>query len=579
MIKRLFSFHGGVKPESHKDESAGVPIRPAPLPPRLIVPLRHNARASARCLVEPGQRVLKGERIGAAEGVLGTAVHAPTSGTVIDVADHPMAHPSGLTTRCVLIEPDGEDRWIDRAPFVHRASERQATLDYLRDSGIVGMGGAAFPSHIKVGSGSGIETLVLNGAECEPWITCDDRLMRERADAIVSGAAVLLELLGARRILVGIEDNKPEAIAAMRAAAIRIDTPVEVVPVPTLYPAGGEKQLIRVLTGIEIPHGKLGTEYGVQCFNVGTAHAVFRALRFGEPVVSRVVTLTGNVRTPGNYEALIGTPIADLLALAEPLPDTDRYILGGPMMGFALPDLSVPLLKGSNCVIAASPALFPAPRPELPCIRCGACARACPAELQPLELYWFSRSKNFGKAQEYHLFDCIECGACAFVCPSHIPLVDYFRFAKGEIWERERETLAANQARDRFEFRNYRLEREKAEKAARLAAKAAETKAKLAAKPPAGAEGTATAADEDPKKALIAAALARAKEQKVAVQPKNTENLSPDVAAEIAEIEARRGAQTTSGEGETAPGTVRVTVTAAAPADRAPGTTTDREQS
>jgi electron transport complex protein RnfC len=571
MIKRLFRFHGGVKPESHKDESAGVPIRPAPLPKRLIVPLRQNARASARCLVERGQRVLKGERIGAAEGVLGTAVHAPTSGTVVDVADHPMAHPSGLTTRCVFIEADGEDRWIDRAPFVHRAPERQATLDYLRDSGIVGMGGAAFPSHIKVGSGSGIETLVLNGAECEPWITCDDRLMRERADAIIGGAAVLLELLGARRILVGIEDNKPEAIAAMQAAAIRVDTPVEVVPVPTLYPAGGEKQLIRVLTGIEIPHGKLGTEYGVQCFNVGTAHAVFRALRFGEPVVSRLVTLTGNVRHPGNYEALIGTPIEDLLALAEPLPDTDRYILGGPMMGFALPDLSVPLLKGSNCVIAASPALFPPPRPELPCIRCGACARACPAELQPLELYWFSRSKNFGKAQEYHLFDCIECGACAFVCPSHIPLVDYFRFAKSEIWERERETQAANQARDRFEFRNYRLEREKAEKAARLAAKAAETKAKLAAKPPA-AEGTATSADEDPKKALIAAALARAKEQKAAVEPKNTEHLSPDVEAEIAEIEARRAASTASASG-------RVTLNAAAPTDRAGGTTTDREPS
>ncbi|HRQ46658.1 MAG TPA: electron transport complex subunit RsxC [Rhodocyclaceae bacterium] len=540
MSRRLFSFHGGIKPEPHKAESAGVPIRPAPIPETLVVPLRQNARAVSRCIVEIGQEVLRGERIGEAEGVLGTAVHAPTSGTVIDIGDHPMAHPSGLATPCVMIEPDGEDRAIAMMPFDHRAADRQTALDFLRDSGIVGMGGAAFPSHIKLGRGSGVDTLVLNGAECEPWITCDDRLMRERADAILRGAIILLELIGAQRIMVGIEENKPEAIAAMRVAAAALDRPLEIVPVPALYPAGGEKQLIRTLTGIEIPHGKLGSEYGVQCFNVGTAHAVFRAVVFGEPVVSRVITLTGNVANPGNYEVRIGTRIADLLPLVEPKADTDRYILGGPMMGFALPDLSVPVVKGSNCIIAASPTLFPAPPPELPCIRCGACARACPAELQPMELYWFARSKNFGKAQEYHLFDCIECGSCAYVCPSSIPLVDYYRFAKGEIWARERDAAAADRARERFEFRNYRQEREKAEKAARLAAKAAETKAKLAQGGASATADTASAATEDPKKALIAAALARAKEQKAAVKPKNTEDLSPETQAEIAEIEARR---------------------------------------
>ena len=540
MSRRLFSFHGGIKPEPHKAESAGVPIRPAPIPETLVVPLRQNARAVSRCIVEIGQEVLRGERIGEAEGVLGTAVHAPTSGTVIDIGDHSMAHPSGLATPCVMIQPDGEDRAIAMVPFEHRAADRQTALDFLRDSGIVGMGGAAFPSHIKLGRGSGVDTLVLNGAECEPWITCDDRLMRERADPILKGAIILRELIGAQRIMVGIEENKQEAIAAMRVAATALDRPVEIVPVPALYPAGGEKQLIRTLTGIEIPHGKLGTEYGVQCFNVGTAHAVFRAVVFGEPVVSRVITLTGNVANPGNYEVRIGTPIADLLPLAEPKADTDRYILGGPMMGFALPDLSVPVVKGSNCIIAASPTLFPPPPPELPCIRCGACARACPAELQPMELYWFARSKNFGKAQEYHLFDCIECGSCAYVCPSSIPLVDYYRFAKGEIWARERDAAAADRARERFEFRNDRQEREKAEKAARLAAKAAETKTRLAQGSAPAAADTASSATEDPKKALIAAALARAKEQKAAVKPKNTEDLSPETQAEIAEIEARR---------------------------------------
>lgn len=542
MIRKLFKFHGGVHPEAHKSESATAAIRPAPMPSELVVPLRQSTRAAARCIVEVGQHVLKGQRIGEAEGKLGTAVHAPTSGEVIAIGDHPMAHPSGLTAPAVHIRPDGLDQWIDLTPFDYDANDRISMLAHLRDAGIVGMGGAAFPSHIKLGTGIGIETLVINGAECEPWITCDDRLMRERGNAVIDGAAILAEVIGARRVLIGIEDNKPEAVESMRKAVAeaRPALPMDVIAVPSLYPAGGEKQLIRVLTGIEIPHGKLGGEFGVQCFNTGTAHAVHRAVRFGEPLVSRIVTLTGNADTPGNYEVLVGTPIQHLLPLMGPRPDTDRFLLGGPMMGFALTDLSVPIVKGSNCIIAASPTLFPPPPAELPCIRCGECARACPAELQPFELYWFSRSRNFGKAQEYHLFDCIECGCCSYVCPSHIPLVDYYRFAKSEIWARERESAAADQARDRFEFRNYRQEREKTEKAAKLAAKAAETKAKLAETE--GVDNKVQVADgsEDPKKALIAAALARAKQQKAAIKPANTDNLPPEAEAEIAEIEARR---------------------------------------
>lgn len=547
MIGRLFNFRGGIKPDAHKQESAASPIRPAPLPSRLVVPLRQSTRATSRCLVQPGQRVLKGERIGEPEGTLGTAVHAPTSGTVVEVGLHPMAHPSGLDTRCVVIEPDGEERWIEHAPFDHRAAGRERSLAHLRECGVVGLGGATFPSHVKLGRGSGIDTLILNGAECEPWITCDDRLMRERAPAILAGAAILRELIGARRLIIGIEDNKPEALAAMRSAAAGIEGEVAVVAVPALYPAGGEKQLIRVLTGIEIPYGKLGGDFGVQCFNVGTAHAVHRAFACGEPLVSRVVTLTGNVAAAGNYEVLIGTPIDELLPLARPRSDTDRYLMGGPMMGFALPRLDVPVAKATNCVISASPALFPPPQPEQACIRCGECARACPAELQPFELYWFSRAKNFGKAQEYHLFDCIECGCCAYVCPAHIPLVDYYRFAKSEIWARERDKSAADAARERFEFRNFRQDREKEEKAAKLAAKAAETRAKLASGDDSNAEPIAPApAAEDPKKALIAAALARAQAQKQEVQPRNTDNLSQDTQAEIADIEARRRQQGTA---------------------------------
>ena len=537
MIEQLFTFNGGLQLDTHKDESVHAPIRTAPLSARLAVPLRANTRARARASVELGQHVLKGERIAQAEGVLGTACHAPTSGTVVAITDHTMAHPSGLPTDCIFIEPDGEDRWIACTPFDHQRAERQTTLNYLRDAGVVGMGGAAFPSHIKVGTKRTIGTLILNGAECEPWISADDRLMRERAGAILRGAEILRELTGAGRILVGIEDNKLEAIAAMREAATAYPA-AEIVAVPTIYPAGGEKQLIRTLTGIEIPHGKLGFEYGVQCFNVGTAYAVQRAIEHGEPLISRIVTLTGNVRHAGNYEVRIGTPIEDLLPLVEPLSDTDRYIQGGPMMGFALPDLAVPVVKSTNCIIAASPKFFPPPLPEQPCIRCGACALACPADLQPFELYWFARAKNFGKAQEYNLFDCIECGCCAYVCPSNIPLVDYYRFAKSEIWAREREQDEADSARERYEFRNYRQEREKAEKAARLAARAAEAKAKKAAS---AAEGDAdTDASPDPKKALIAAALAKAKAQKESVKPRNVDALDARTQEEIAEIEARR---------------------------------------
>jgi len=549
MLAALFKFRGGIKPASHKDESTQAPIARAPLPHRLVVPLRQSAGGMPQPLVTAGQKVLKGECIGAPEGNFSSAIHAPTSGTVLAVESRMLPHPSGLSATCVVIEPDGEERWIERVPVNYAAETPDALRNLLRDAGIVGLGGATFPSHIKLqpGAAGRIGTLIINGAECEPWITCDDMLMRERAESIVRGIAILRQVVDAGRVLVGIEDNKPQAIAAMRAAAQSVG--VEIVPVPTRYPAGGEKQLIRVLTGIEIPYGRLGTEFGVQCFNVGTAYSVHRAVEHGEPLVSRIVTLTGNVERPGNYEVLIGTPIDELLKLVAPKSDTDRFIMGGPMMGFTLPHADLPVTKAANCILAASPALFPPRRPEMPCIRCSACTRVCPAELQPHELYWFSRAKNFGKAQEYHIFDCIECGCCAYVCPSNIRLVDYYRFAKTSMRALEREKAASDAARQRFEFRNFRTEREQKEKAERLAAKTAAArqaiaggeKAAAAAKAPAAAEpAPALPQLDEAKKALIAAAIERARAQKEGVQPKNIDNLTPDKQAEIREIEARR---------------------------------------
>ena len=544
MLSRLFTFNGGVKPTYHKEASTTRPIAVAPMPTLLVIPLHQSIGGTPRPLVQAGGHVRKGQRIGEADGLVSSAVHASTSGTVVAVEMRRMPHTSGLSALSVVIEPDGKDEWIERETLDLDQATPNQIRDYLRDMGVVGLGGAVFPSHLKISPGKRgkLDTLVINGAECEPFITCDDVLMRERPQTILRGVLLMRRMLDAGRVLVGIEDNKPEAIAAMQAASTKLGlSDLEIVSVPTRYPAGGAKQLIRVLTGIEVPHGKRSTDYGVQCFNVGTAYAIYEALTLGHPLVSRIVTVAGNVSDAQNFEVLFGTPMRDIAALTAPKPDTDRLIMGGPMMGVRMPGDEVPVVKATNCILVGSPALFPPPPPEMPCIRCGECAKACPTDLQPFELYWFSRAKIFGKAQEYHLFDCIECGCCSYVCPSRIPLVDYYRFAKSEIWARETEKEAADLARQRHEFRQWREEREKAEKAAKLAAKTAAGREKAAAAL-ADAAKPSTSPEEDAKKALIAAALEKAKAQREATAAQNTDNLTPEQQAEIAAIEARRAA-------------------------------------
>ena len=562
MIRELFKFRGGVKPAYHKDESNTRPIvdfwQAAPQPAELVIPLHQSIGGLPKPIVKVGDLVKKGQMIGEPDGNISASVHAGTSGVVKAIEMRTMPHSSGLSCLSVIIAPDGKDEWIEHSPVPWRTMTPEAVKSALRDAGVVGLGGAVFPSYLKITPGKAgyLDTLVINGAECEPYITCDDLQMRERGETVVRGAAILRDLTKAKQVLIGIEDNKPEAIAAMRTAMTATGEPnIEIVAVPTLYPAGGAKQLIRVLTGIEVPHGKRSTDYGVQCFNTGTAYAVYEALELGRPLISRIVTITGNVAQPQNFEVRFGTPMQTLIDFCQPKPDTDRIIMGGPMMGFAMPDVAVPVVKATNCVLVSSPSLFPPPPPEMPCIRCGECARACPVDLQPFEMFWFSKAKIFGKTQEYSLFDCIECGCCAFVCPSRIRLVDYFRFAKSEIWAHEREKAAAESAKERYEFRQFREEREKAEKAAKLAAKAAETKAKLAAEEAAKAAAEkadsgetaapASAASTQPtddKLALIAAAQARAAAKKAAVTPQNTDQLTPDQQAQVVDAEARRTA-------------------------------------
>ena len=503
----LHRFDGGLRLAGQKQASLDRPLAKVPLPTRLYLPVQQHIGTAAEPCVETGDTVRKGQVLAFADGYVSVPLHAPTSGTIVEISDHPVPHPSGLAAPCIVLEPDGEERWLDRpAPDPdYRSLNPSALRNRVREAGIVGLGGAGFPSFIKLNPGTRrkVELLVLNGAECEPHITCDDALMRARPEEVIEGAEIMRHALAAEGCVIGIEDNKPEAIAALkRALAAHPDTAIQVVAVPSRYPAGGEKQLIQVLTGQEVPSHGLPLDIGIVCHNVATAAAVYRALSHAEPFTGRIVTVTGaGVREPRNVEVTIGTPFRDVIEFCGGYSDdVKRLIMGGPMMGFTLDSDQVPVIKTTNCILVAGHAEAADPLPALPCIRCGACVDVCPARLLPQQLYWYSKARDFDKTQDYHLFDCIECGCCAHVCPSHIPLVQYFRFAKTEIWSQEREKRKADHARLRHEFHLQRLEREKREREARM------KKKKQALKSNADADPAA-----DPKKAAIEAALARVK--------------------------------------------------------------------
>ena len=514
MTRKLWTFPGGIHPPMHKEVSTQTAIAKAPLPKQLILPIHQHIGNSAKLTVEVGDKVLKGQKIAQADGYVSAAVHAPSSGTIVKIAPHPVPHPSGLEDTCVFLETDGEDQWIShQAECDYHDMDPSHLRNLVRDAGIVGLGGAGFPTFIKLNPGPGkkIETLILNGIECEPYITCDDMLMRERADEIISGARIIAHAVQAKQTLIAIEDNKPQAIEIMQHACKDL-TDIEVVVCPTIYPQGSEKQLIKVITGKEVPTNDLPIHIGVVLQNVATARAVYRAIELGEPLISRIVTVTGSgVSKPGNYEVLLGTPFNELLEFCGGSYDQiDRLVMGGPMMGFSLHSEQSPVIKTTNCILAATSKDLPKRGATMPCIRCGACADSCPVSLLPQQLYWFSRAKDFEKTQEYNLFDCIECGCCDYVCPSNIPLVHYYRYAKTEIWSREREKEKADHARVRHEFRLERIEREKQEKAARHKKR----KQDLGKKAP-GKSG------DQAKKAAIDAAMKRVEAKKKAEQARD----------------------------------------------------------
>jgi electron transport complex protein RnfC len=536
VLKQPLRIPGGLRLEANKSQSLSSPLRPAHIPERLIVPLSQHIGETAEPLVKVGDSVFKGQPIGRSLSYISAPVHAPTSGKIIDIGAYPVPHPSGLKADCIVIEADGDDRAAPTGLNMDDVFEADPAdiRQRVREAGIVGLGGAGFPTSVKLNPGPGreVELLVINAAECEPYISCDAALMCSRPRELIDGIRVMRHALHARQVVIGIEDNMTVAIACLRKGLEEMgDADIRVAAVPSVYPAGGERQLVYSLTGEEVPSQGLPIDLGIVCHNVGTAAAVGRALLHGEPLISRVVTVTGaGVSQPANLDVRIGTPIADLIEQCGGYTDeVERLLMGGPMMGVSLPSDAIPVIKTTNCILAAGRQETPQPLPARPCIRCGKCAEVCPASLLPQQLFWYAHARNFDKIQDYKLFDCIECGCCAQVCPSHIPLVQYYRFAKTEIWNQEREREKADIARQRHEFRLDRLQREKRELQERRA------KAKKALKQP-------KVGDADSKKAEIAAALERVKARKAekAASRRNTDNLTEEQKAKIAEVDQRR---------------------------------------
>ncbi|QSX38852.1 electron transport complex subunit RsxC [Shewanella sedimentimangrovi] len=582
----LWRSAGGIHPPELKTLSNGNPIAKVSAVQPLLLALP-QVGDNATLLVSVGDRVRKGQCLTTGSGIHYLPVHAPVSGTVTAIGQRPSNHASALPVLTLELTSDGADEWVELQSADPEAADTKTLLGKIRDAGIAGMGGAAFPSHIKLNPVSEIQLLIINGVECEPYITADDRLMREYADGIFDGIRIMERLLQPERIVIAIEDNKPEAAEAMEQALKRSKLSpgcARVTVIPTKYPSGGEKQLIQILTGQEVPSGGIPAQLGIVVHNVGTAYAVAEAVIQGKPLIERVVTVTGlGVGRPGNYWAPIGIQISDLLHQCQfKATQVQSVIQGGPMMGYTLPQLDVPLLKGSNCILVPTADELGPDLDEKACIRCGECAQACPALLLPQQLFWHAKAGEYDKAESFNLRDCIECGCCSYVCPSDIPLVEYYRVAKAALRQDAEEKRQAERAKVRFEARLQRLEEEKQarEVKAREAAEkrqaamtgqekdaVAEALARIQAKKAAQAtEGQPKAATDtntvaDPK-AKVAEAIARAKAKKAAQAEQGNENpehneapaqsavvddTKAKVAAAIARAKAKKAAQAEQG--------------------------------
>ncbi|MFQ0978823.1 electron transport complex subunit RsxC [Vibrio campbellii] len=534
----LWDFPGGVHPAENKKQSNKTELVHAAIPSEIVLPLKQHIGKAGNLLIAVGDTVLKGQQLTASDSGFTVPVHAPTSGQVTAIEPRTVAHPSGLSELCAVITPDGNDTWCKKTPVADYTQESaDALIDVIRLAGISGMGGAGFPTAKKIQSGiARTEILIVNAAECEPYITADDKLMQEHADELIQGIEIVEHILKPKLTIIGIEDNKPAAIKALEQAAMNKDIVIRVIP--TKYPSGGEKQLIKILTNKEVPSGAIPADIGILVQNVGSLYSIKRAVIDGEPVVNRIVTLTGKTfKQPRNVWTLLGTPVQALLDEFGYKADKklQRLIMGGPMMGFTLPHAQVPITKTANCILAPKRREIASDQYEMECIRCSQCAEACPASLLPQQLQWYAKSQEYEKLEELNLKDCIECGACAFVCPSEIPLVQYYRQAKAEIRTRAQEAAAAERAKLRFEEKKARMEREKAERENRFK-KAADDRRK---------DMKASGGDD-----AIAAAIARVKAQKENTEAKAEPAVKPAVAAAIAKAKAKQAAAAQSGAAE-----------------------------
>jgi electron transport complex protein RnfC len=512
---KLWDIPGGIHPPERKSLSNTNPIDVIPLSPIYYVPVKQHIGNEGKIIVSVGDSVLAGQPLTAPKEGLSLPVHAPTSGIIKDIALHVSAHPSGKPELTVIVESDGKDTVFTQQPLKDWQKVQSTQLvKHLQEMGVAGLGGAGFPTYIKAAPSKKIELLIINAVECEPYITADDVLMRYFADEILAGINVLQHMVQPELVIIAIEDNKPEAIEAINSV-ITEKTNIEVRVIPTKYPSGGEKQLIQIVTGQEVPSNAIPADIGIVMQNVGTCFAIKKAVIDGEALISRVVTVTGeSVSRPQNLWVKLGTPTSDLLSHCGLVAEQDqRLIMGGPMMGFNIIDVMMPVVKSTNCILAPSEYQLPSPSVEQACIRCSLCADACPVNLLPQQMLWYSKAKDHEKLEEYNLADCIECGVCAYVCPSQIPLVQYYRSSKAEIKQAKEDKIKSDKAKERFEARQDRLERDKQARLQRH--KESSEKRKKALEKNDGA------------KDKIAAALARAKAKKA----QSEGNLSSDEAA------------------------------------------------
>ncbi len=477
----LGTLHGGLRLPGHKAESTENPIHDIPIPKQLVLPIAQHVGDPAQPIVGIGEYVLKGQLIADPDGSVGAPVHASSSGKIVAIEPWPISRRHGDPAPCIVIETDGEDRPIERAdtPPPYDSLPRDVLAQMILQGGIVGLGGAVFPTAQKLlqANTCEIDYLLLNGVECEPYISCDDMLMRERAKEVIGGAQILMHALGLDVSYIVVESDKPEAVKALGAALGEAgDDRIVLKQVPPIYPSGGEDQLVQLVTKREVPSGGLPTDVGCLVQNVGTAVAVYDWIENHEPLISRVTTITGNgVARPMNVRARLGTTVADVVNFAGGYTEhAEQLIIGGPMFGHSVTTDRVPIVKASNCVLVISE--VPDPGPQMPCIRCGECAEVCPIRLLPQQLFWYACADDEKKLRIHGLTDCIECGCCDLVCPSHIPLTSNFRIAKGRIQELADEKARAERAKRRFEARNERIERDQRERDAELARQKSEAK-------------------------------------------------------------------------------------------------------